>query len=742
MYQKEKEDCFYQTCCRWLLVTLCSHARPTSPSCPAAVVISTHLLSLRRQGSSSSSVSSAATAINAKLGTGFSYATSPGGTGYYAIYGTTTSSTCNSYVKLLNAAMNPLPQDICLSNATNLNAQFPNYTAAGACGEADAAIPGTCSAGYTSMSGAVEAKCCKGQQASQYGTWQATSTSGQCLKPAPQGTPCRVDLKPNGTATCNKITYDFSKIRPPDGSKYFTAKVGSNDTLYFDMVGDGLNASTPGCSFQKDYTEGNVGGLAVGASDLCFSVGKVEKQKWYLNGTSDPLNQVVSVVFRGGQNDVETRLEVTCDPSQEEPFFPSTLPAQADLNVIVIPVRSKYACSSKAVRPPSIDGLPYCLETCSKDWEKCVAKDTSYSARQCLDFANKGFLCKSDSIPTKCDATGFLKKTPLCPGQMRFVSCIACRPTCQTPSPTSCSGDCAPGCKCPLETPYWDAAVGSCVAELDCPRTGDCDQAIVQNYLGMPIASSFCPSRAQGAICNPTCEHNLCVPRPSFDSRDKYAPLCAQLDKKECGARKNYFSSTPWSHRCIWADPTSGTNPAFECNGGSWELVDPGSCPIGSGESSGVVGPACRALSASQCIAEANCTATAKDQCGAEVQRIAGKCKFPCIAVESGSKANMERCARCVYTEFQATYSANRSALQLRSNQRPGGGGGGGALAGTNVTDIQTCCGCLPSLFASLPGGFIPTDVLPTVMQSPCMLHDPLQDDDWNMDDDAVNNDK
>ena len=387
-------------------------AQPRPPAPAAAVVclfvISTHLLSLRRQGSSSSSVSSAVTAINAKLGTGFTEG-NPTGTGYYAIYGTTTSSTCNSYVKLLNAAMNPLPQDICLSNATNLNAQFPNYTAAGACGEADAAIPGTCSAGYTSMSGAVEAKCCKGQQAGQYGTWQATSTSGQCLKPAPQGTPCRVDLKPNGTATCNKITYDFSKIRPPDGSKYFTAKVGSNDTLYFDMVGDGLNASTPGCSFQKDYTEGNVGGLAVGASDLCFSVGKVEKQKWYLNGTSDPLNQVVSVVFRGGQNDVETRLEVTCDPSQEEPFFPSTLPAQADLNVIVIPVRSKYACSSKAVRPPSIDGLPYCLETCSKDWEKCVAKDTSYSARQCLDFANKGFLCKSDSIPTKCDATGFYR---------------------------------------------------------------------------------------------------------------------------------------------------------------------------------------------------------------------------------------------------------------------------------------------------------------------------------------------
>lgn len=321
--KRRKENYYHHTCCRRWLVTLYSHIRPTSPLTLATVVIYTHLLSLLRQSSSSTYASYAVTAINAKLGTGFSYNT--GSTsGYYVIY-TTSLSTCNSYVKLLNTAMNQLPQDICLSNATNLNAQFPNNSAAGACGEADAAIPGTCSAGYTSMSGAVEARCCKGQQAGQYGTWQATSTSGQCLKPAPQGTPCKIDSKPNGTATCGKITYDFGKIRPADGSKYFTTKVGSNDTLYFDMIGDGLNASNPGCSFQSDYTKGNVGGLAVETSDLCFSVGKVDKQKWYLNGTSDPLNQVVSVVFRGGQNDVETRLEVTCDPSQEEPYFPSSL---------------------------------------------------------------------------------------------------------------------------------------------------------------------------------------------------------------------------------------------------------------------------------------------------------------------------------------------------------------------------------------------------------------------------------
>lgn len=354
-------------------------------------------------------------------------------------------------------------------------------------------------------------------------TWQPTVTSGQCLKPAAEGTPCKSHERTEGTATCDGVDYDFTQILPPGGAEYFTMQTQVKDTIFFDMIGKGLNASVPGCAFQDGHTEANVGGLAVKQSDLCFSIGKVDNQKWYLNGTSSPLNQIISVVFSGGQDGVSTRLEMTCDPDQVEPFFPTTLPLQADPNVVVIPGRSKYACSNVPTRPPSIDNLPYCADSCSKDWDTCIAKDTAYTARQCLDFANKGFLCKTNGIPTQCDATGFLKKQPVCPGQMRFVSCISCRPSCQTPSPAGCGGACAPGCKCPPETPYWDDAVASCVRESDCPRTGDCDQAIVKNYLGMPIGDAFCPSRAQGAVCKPSCERNMCVPQPSFEGRDKYA---------------------------------------------------------------------------------------------------------------------------------------------------------------------------------------------------------------------------
>eukprot|EP00729_Bicosta_minor_P001423 gene1423-15845_t len=663
--------------------------------------------------------------LNTKFGTSFTGAYD--GSSFYYL----TSSHCSADVTTLDATL--FPTDFCSPNATNLNAIFQGGAAAGD----GAAHTGTCWDGYTNVANVVEAKCSKGG-GGRNATWQPTVTSGQCLKPAAEGTPCKSHERTDGTATCDGVDYDFTQILPPGGAEYFTMQTQVKDTIFFDMIGKGLNASVPGCAFQDGHTEANVGGLAVKQSDLCFSIGKVDKQKWYLNGTSSPLNQIISVVFSGGQDGVSTRLEMTCDPDQVEPFFPTTLPLQADPNVVVIPGRSKYACSNVPTRPPSIDNLPYCADSCSKDWDTCIAKDTAYTARQCLDFANKGFLCKTNGIPTQCDATGFLKKQPVCPGQMRFVSCISCRPSCQTPSPAGCGGACAPGCKCPPETPYWDDAVASCVRESDCPRTGDCDQAIVKNYLGMPIGDAFCPSRAQGAVCKPSCERNMCVPRPSFEGRDKYAALCAELKKKEeCGARKVAGAPHEWSHRCIWAEPSLGEDPSFVCNGGNWELTNPGSCPIGAGESSGIVGPACRALASSQCIEEANCTTAAQGQCSTAVEMVAKKCKFPCIAVESGSKANMEKCARCVYNAFasnKTTVSNSHGNAAARNTRHSG-------LGSANVTNLQTCCGCLPELFSSLPGGFIPTDVLPTVMQSPCLMHDPLEDDDLNMDDDEVQND-
>ena len=225
------------------------------------------------------------------------------------------------------------------------------------------------------------------------------------------------------------------------------------------------------------------------------------------------------------------------------------------------------------------------------------------------------------------------------------------------------------------------------------------------------------------------------MPRPSFEGRDKYAALCAELKKKEeCGARKVLGSPHEWSHRCIWAEPAVSEDPSFVCNGGNWELTNPGSCPIGNGETSGVVGPACRALVSSQCIEEADCTTAVQGQCSPVVEMVAKKCKFPCIAIESGSKANMEKCARCVYNVF----SSNKTTVSYNHGNGVGRNKGSFGLASANVTNLQTCCGCLPALFSKLAGGFIPTDVLPTVMRSPCPMHDPLQDDDLNMDDDEV----
>ena len=151
-------------------------------------------------------------------------------------------------------------------------------------------------------------------------------------------------------------------------------------------------------------------------------------------------------------------------------------------------MRSKFACNDSPTRPPSIDGLPYCPDVCSVDYGRCIAAD--YTPRQCLDFANKGFLCKSTTTLQKCDATGFLAKQPLCPGQMRFVSCMSCTPTCETPNPATCGGDCAPGCQCPPDTPIWDEAIASCVVQDDCPREGDCDQARKSIYCFFPHRES------------------------------------------------------------------------------------------------------------------------------------------------------------------------------------------------------------------------------------------------------------
>ena len=113
----------------------------------------------------------------------------------------------------------------------------------------------------------------------------------------------------------------------------------------------------------------------------------------------------------------------------------------------------------------------------------------------------------------------------------------------------------------------------------------------------------------------------------------------------------------------------------------------------------------------------------------------------------------MVQCARCVYMHFgtNGATPSGSAARRLRVVKAPPQPRGlrvmvedeesfGPVASTANVTSIQTCCGCLSALFSQLPGGFIPTDVLPTVMQSPCKMHDPLQDDDANMDDDEVQN--
>ena len=80
--------------------------------------------------------------------------------------------------------------------------------------------------------------------------------------------------------------------------------------------------STTTGAFQPGVnSDGNVGGLAVG-STLCFSTGKLASQQWYLNDTAGRSNQVITVLFTGGQQGLQTKLQVTCDVDQVQPLFP------------------------------------------------------------------------------------------------------------------------------------------------------------------------------------------------------------------------------------------------------------------------------------------------------------------------------------------------------------------------------------------------------------------------------------
>ena len=113
-------------------------------------------------------------------------------------------------------------------------------------------------------------------------------------------------------------------------------------------------------------------------------------------------------------------------------------------------------------------GLPYCPDDCASSWEKCIGNN--YGSRACLEYANAGYLCS-----LRCDGTGFLSKNPLCPGEMRFVSCMRCQPTCSNSHPVECadsSKPCSAGCICPPDRPIWDDALGTCVDSQNCPRGG------------------------------------------------------------------------------------------------------------------------------------------------------------------------------------------------------------------------------------------------------------------------------
>jgi hypothetical protein len=86
------------------------------------------------------------------------------------------------------------------------------------------------------------------------------------------------------------------------------------------------------------------------------------------------------------------------------------------------------------------------------------------------------------------------------------------------------------------------------------------------------------------------------------------------------------------------------------------------------------------------------------------------------------------------------TFKRKGEKCRVASVQSGTGFGPAGYLNGPvgdhNSTDIEACCGYLPPLFESMMRLGLPT--LEQVMYQPCASHDPLEDDDLNMDDDAI----
>ena len=112
------------------------------------------------------------------------------------------------------------------------------------------------------------------------------------------------------------------------------------------------------------------------------------------------------------------------------------------------------------------------------------------------------------------------------------------------------------------------------------------------------------------------------------------------------------------------------------------------------------------------------------------------RCKFECLGIEGGSTHHALQCSHCVYTTFAEQDSAQLKLASAGGDDGKPFGPGFGVTVGSNITLIQTCCPCLESLFSR--NGMIPSAAFVALMESPCKTHDPLDDDDANMDDDEV----
>ena len=325
------------------------------------------------------------------------------------------------------------------------------------------------------------------------------------------------------------------------------------------MTNGGLpsdQGAMPFCTFSSGKEVGNAVGHGQIEGDTCITIGEVSSQSWEIDDSSSP--QTITVTF-AGEEDRQTLVVFTCDPSADNPTFQ----VKGEIRTLAyeLDVGTKYACAHHPPPPPPpscvIAGMDYsALARSDRDY---VVPSTSYQTYEFVFNVCRG-LVWSDGKPqgscpegaTMCER---LTSTKTSTDVYGFLS-----------TQKTFSND---------DGPFFEYKGEGCLFDRDYvarvyPRCGVSPtpslEVIHEDYYGCEVYVAITSLHACKPRPNATyyqCSYGQCIPAPHGTGMNR--TTCEQACKPKpdvgyvcCGGAFACPGVTPGQHVCRPANATAG----------------------------------------------------------------------------------------------------------------------------------------------------------------------------------------